>query len=163
MTHEEIVAAIERLRELPKKSIYTSTQVINAITDGPWVDDLIDLLEQADPDTHIALPVDAEGVPIHIGDEMEMGTKHRRVMTVIGVGTPGVHNSYAGVLAGVFVRDADCYTWYSARFLHHYHKPTVEGVLREFVNEWIEADSEGDVFAKYAAKLRELIADDDAR
>ena len=42
-------------------------------------------------------------------------------------------------------------------YFHHYHKPTVEDVLREFVSEWVEADSEGDIFAEYAAKIREVM------
>jgi hypothetical protein len=118
---------------------------------------LIDWLELFDPsewsNEYLAeqglmrLPVDADGEAIHIGDMMQW--------------PDGVMFNVVGVGNGVFFyNDRDGAWCTSASDKTHYHKPTVEDVLREFVNVWIEADSEGDVFAEYAAKLRELMADE---
>lgn len=109
------------------------------------------------------LPVDADGVPIHVGDVMDGYSKTIEVVE-LRIGRSG------WVLIS---RDgngyADC-----AAFTHH-HAPTVEDVLREFAqemnenlgmytgeaidaDEWHEADER--TIAEYAAKLR--LAGEDA-
>jgi len=108
----------------------------------------------------IRTPVDADGVPIRVGDVMD-GTcpsgKH-------------VNGTVSAIGDGVF--------WLSnvqfslkPDYMHHYHKPTVEDVLREFAHVGIRiGDKDGikageidfyaneEAIAKYAAKLR--LADD---
>ena len=74
MTHEEVKAAIERLEVLPEKHIYTCTDVVNAICTHNWVDTLIGILQQSDPDTHMELPRDTDGEVIHVGDWMVLTT-----------------------------------------------------------------------------------------
>ena len=100
------------------------------------------------------LPVDADGVPIHIGDVMDF-SKNVTNLVVLGVGCCDNGDSDAGV----FVRQKEDYVWYNASFLRHHHQPTVEDVLREFAIRAIR-DSEcgmGDLdetCAEYASKLR---------
>ena len=114
-------------------------------------------------DKTITLPLDADGLPIRIGDVVRL-TESWRDLTVLGVGIVDAHERSLGV----FVREGHDYVWYNAEFLHH-HVPTVEDVLREFsekmnenmglytgevidADEWRKADER--TIAEYAAKLK---------
>lgn len=160
MLHKEIQDTIERLRICRSSSHHVMTAFMDGIG-GVYHDcekfkaAFIDLLEQADPDTHMILPVDADGEVIHIVDEMDF-SESVRGLTVIGVGTSSVNDSDMGV----FVRDDDGYMWFNARFLRHHHAPTVEDVLREFGDEVQRCCDTEDTIAEYAAKLREVMQDD---
>lgn len=160
MTHEEIQDAIEQLRELGGDGRLTSSNIIDVFSGNTYKvrDTLVDILRQADPDTHMIQPVDADGEPINIGDEMDF-SEGVRGLTVIGVGISSVNDSDMGV----FVRDDDGYTWFNARFLHHHHTTTVEDVLREYGDEVRRCCDTEDTITEYAAKLREVMADDEAR
>lgn len=99
---------------------------------------------------YTALPVDADGVPIHVGDVMEVkfDTK-RRPFTVSFVGERAVAFWVVGQ------PDLKSFNLDTVLVTHH-HKPTVEDVLREFARE-IDADAYGITDAKvaeYAARLR---------
>ena len=104
------------------------------------------------------LPLDADGVPIRVGDVMEKDS---------------TGNSY-GVFA-IELRDkgwrvmlCDDHRPWQPKFLTHHHAPTVEDVLREFANDIADVlggddfklDGNDELFAEYAAKLR-LAGDDE--
>ena len=164
MTHEEVKAAIERLRSMKTADRDFIVDVCRAflgdceVTGDELHYTLIELLEQADPDTYMELPISADGVPIHIGDEL------------CGYGYPngGVHcyaivNERTILVQGDPSAYKDWLLWDAANCRHH-HKPTVEDVLRDFVNRvmsYNEDEDDGDaIISDYAAKLRELMADD---
>ena len=104
---------------------------------------------------YVKLPVDADGVPIRIGDVMDVGI-------VFAIGDDGVfmvENGFSGKY------DVECFDGFAC----HHHAPTVEDVLREFAekmnenmgmytgeaidaDEWRDADRQ--TIAEYAAKLR---------
>ena len=105
-------------------------------------------------------PVDADGVPWHLGDKVDgmVGS-----ITYLSLGYIGWTFSLG-----------DPYTFQCEEY-RHYHEPTVEDVLREFAekmnenmgmyvgeaidaDEWRDADRQ--TIAEYAAKLR-LVGDDD--
>lgn len=166
MTSEEIRETIERLKAMPRDNILNNWGVVtgfmNVPMDGSFStfelrEKLIDLLEMADPETHVELPVDADGVPIRIGDEMDF-SEGVRGLTVLGIGTSDAHDGDMGV----FVLDDDGYTWFNARFLHH-HRPTVKEVLRMFLAESEDAMRKGydevpdPIYVRYADKLREIL------
>ena len=118
----------------------------------------IDEIENELKERYMELQVDADGVPIHIGDEMDCG-EHFGVKGVEGF----IHGAVAFTVCDPqSVRICAC----PARMTHHYHKPTVENVLREFADE-VYADADNEIHdrdflcAKYAKKLREVMADDD--
>ena len=165
MTSEEIRVAIARLHVL------TEANVITALTgDYGWTDKkvreyLVELLEQADPDAHIELPRDADGVPIRIGDEL------------CGYGRPdgGVY-CMATNGAMVYVGEIDEFapkewmTW-RADQCRHYHKPAIEDILDELIGRVYKQACEdvhsnqystvhADFTAEYAAKLREVMNND---
>lgn len=98
-------------------------------------------------DGWVRLPVDADGVPIRVGDVME------------NVIHPPTHREVTGVGVECFYAWEDgCgrYSQFDANCYRHYHAPTVEDVLREFARE-IDADAYGITDAKvaeFAAKLQ---------
>ena len=90
------------------------------------------------------LPVDADGVPIHVGDVMEW-CDSGETLTVEGIGRDVL-----------FYIDGGNAEWTAARNKRHRHAPTVEDVLREFVDA-LDIDRCEDfnaTIAEYAAKLR---------
>lgn len=161
MIHGEIEAAIERLRKLSHGArTYTALEVVRAvIPDGLWTDGLIDLLEQADPDTHMELPRDADGVPIHIGDELWCYGGYPNG----GVYCMAINGRNAILVAEVGMSYKDMLLW-DPKNCRHYHKPTVEDVLREMFEKAVGfSDAHTTValnaIAEYADKLRELLVD----
>jgi len=99
----------------------------------------------------VPLPVDADGVPIHVGDVME------------NIVCPPVHREVTGVGVECFYgwdEGNGRYSQFEAACYRHYHAPTVEDVLREFYvlavrgKEAHAEDVDADVLTEYAAKLR---------
>ena len=90
----------------------------------------------------IALPVDADGEYIHIGDVMEtVGGKRFEVRFLTLTESEWTVNSEG---------------WFTERLRHH-HAPTVEDVLEELLREYDRDDSEltnGEIIERFAAKLR---------
>jgi len=91
----------------------------------------------------VRLPVDADGVPIHVGDWIT-----------------GRWDAKAKVVAvtsdDVYWWEPDGCHWCHAFEVRHYHAPTVEDVLREFGKAWVEwvDGSPHDPIAEYAKKLQ---------
>jgi len=98
----------------------------------------------------VKLPVDADSVPIRVGDVME------------NVVSPSIHRRVAGVGAECFYAWEDGFGRYSqfdAPNYRHHHAPTVEDVLREIlfkahIYDEREMELLPDLIAEYAAKLR---------
>ena len=95
---------------------------------------------------YTALPVDADGVPIHVGDVMELDSgavEEVESMHYYGSGgwtTTTTHNATA-----------------MPSIIRHHHAPTVEDVLREYALKCEEAGNSGPevkrLAAEYAARL----------
>ena len=95
-----------------------------------------------DENKWVKLPVDADGVPIHIGDVMayEDNTKPKEVVALV---PPSIF----------MVEDGPRF----ADSCRHYHAPTVEDVLDEMLQRFAEDSYEGgltDFIASYATKLQ---------
>lgn len=140
--------SVEALRELGKHTepcIWTADDVKSAVMiEKETFDKCLDNIEREVADM-VSLPVDADGVPIHVGDVMDGYSKTIEVVE-LRTGRSG------WVLIS---RDgngyADC-----AAFSHH-HAPTVEDVLREMLKHFgaIEevTPEVAEYIAEYAAKL----------
>ena len=126
MTSEEIKATIGRLRECDNRTLptifdaFTCSLLGNHWCNNDVIEAIVALLEQADPETHMLVPRDADGVPIRIGDEL----------CVYGRPDGGVY-CMATNGAMVYVGEIDEFapkewmTW-CADQCRHYHKPTVD-------------------------------------
>ena len=97
-------------------------------------------------DNTITLPLDADGVPIRIGDVMEWPDGDDEPFEVVGIGENGT----------LFYMYDDSCEWTNAMYKRH-HAPTVEDVLREMLDAWGELPSNATneaIIAEYAAKLK---------
>ena len=93
---------------------------------------------------YTALPIDADGVPIHIGDRVENNERVARIVLTDGSWEPSVYiEKLPNVLHEHFCNE-----------ISHYHEPTVEDVLREFAFQIGQSATDDDIVAEYAAKLR---------
>ena len=164
MTSEEITATIERLNKLGFTGL-TGTQVsVSFMNCLSWQtpefrDKLIELLEQADPDTHMELPRDADGVPWHVDDVIDQSTIFDKGCSLSPIDVVGV--SETDVFFWRTSGDIECR---KADELRHYHEPTVSEILDELEGLRGTGDYESVVMraAELAGMLRELMADGDA-
>lgn len=103
---------------------------------------------------YMPLPVDADGVPIHVGDVMDNTHKDGfRAKRVTGI---AYHENGRTTIEV----DEDRLRWHNADKLRHHHAPTVESVLAEMLDAWGELPSNVTneaIVAEYAAKLRDII------
>lgn len=102
----------------------------------------------------VRLPVDADGVPIHVGDVLD------------NIVCPSVHREVTGVGVKCFYGWDDGngrYSQFDVVCYRHHHAQTVEDVLEELLREYDRDDSEltnGEIIERFAAKLR--LAGEDA-
>ena len=110
-------------------------------------------------DGWIRLPVDADGMPIHVGDVMEFTYDPPQDQPLFEVSGFGADETLFYAARGeVIPRKVT-----KASVVRHHHAQTVEDVLREF-GDWYAhtkggCDEDG-ILAEYAAKLR--LAEEDA-
>lgn len=96
------------------------------------------------------LPRDEDGEVIHIGDELQWDDGER--LTVIGVGNDIVFYVNDDGLGGA--------QWTKANNKRHYHKPTIEDVLREFAEKVTDSQIPGthptyeEAIAEYAKRMQ---------
>ena len=160
MNSDEIKFAIERLRKISHGGRgYNALEVVEAvIPDGPWADSFTALLKQADPDTHIKLPLDADGVPIRVGDEV-CGYNHPNG----GVYCHAIVNPCV-IAVGEMLDYSNGKGWqlWNTLDVRHYHEPTVPEILDELEGLRGTGDYESVVTraAELAGMLRELLADE---
>ena len=102
--------------------------------------------ENLESDGWIKLPVDADGVPIRIGD---------KVVDPDGC-TFDVGFIYLNSSDTWTVGD-DCAQWSASKYHHHKPKPTTEDVLRELLDMWCsESDNRNasELVSEYAKRLQ---------
>lgn len=143
----------------------TSLESIERLRDCTWigggkVNEYLDEIEREIAEKYIELPVDADGVPIRIGDVVEFGENRNQ-------GIVKALNEHM-----VIAMHVDCdYTNYAkygllwnADACRHVKPRTVEDVLREFGKAYTFVDGEcantHTLVATYANELRELLGGD---
>ena len=123
------------------------------------ISDIADEIEREIAERYIELPVDGEGVLIHVGDVVaeypyrpKLGEKPSEVVCML-------LNS-----DGWAISDRDpSGTWWHSYTLEHAKPRTIEDVLRECCNEWNKHcgdEWESGVYAKYADELRSMGVDE---
>lgn len=103
------------------------------------------------------LPVDADGVPIHVGDKMEYDGCAPFVVCAVA---PGVIHAWKETKLGEGKTTVD----YPPAQCHHFKPRTIEDVLGEFAKRVLNSGHQWgldavDVTAEYAAEIRELMGD----
>ena len=100
----------------------------------------------------IALPVDADGEVIHVGDTMDRGNAHGHVIALMLSNYPKKWGG--GLHWSIQLEGEQAPTALDLTF-HHHHAPTVEDVLHNFICD-VEEDvrDEREIIAEYAAKLQ---------
>ena len=150
----EIADAIEREAKADRVDAYTKGYDEGFASADDWAAQHEDAMAEHG---WVRLPLDAEGVPIHVGDVMEWPDSSTAEVVGVGDGT------------FFYVEDGeDAAEWSCAGDKIHHRAPTVEDVLREVVtlchNTWKEGSAfhfydvddvmESGNIAEYAAKLR---------
>ena len=98
----------------------------------------------------VKLPVDADGIPVKLGDTVRMGST---VIEVIGIGNvTSDMNDY-----GVFCQREDGrYEWFNARFLHHVKPDSWERIIHDAFVESQEHFGSADDVAELVERCRRL-------
>ncbi len=154
--------SIDKLREFLKKCESKAGIEPNRF-DTYWItakacDTLIDEIEAEIADNYMLLPVDADGVPIHVGDEM------------FGDCPSGKHVSGRVAFIGenrFMLGNVQFYL--RGDYMHHVKPRTLEDVLREYghayyahmTDNYMNYDgTDEQVVKKYADEIRELLKAD---
>ena len=114
------------------------------------LDHIADRIDERMEREYVKLPVDADGVPIRVGDVME-GEK-------IGGGFSEPFEVVGYIMSNGELEPMDEHKCPRKHvYLHHHHELTVEDVLREFFSRYVTTkpkDEDDAIIAEYAAKLR---------
>ena len=118
------------------------------------VDDLFDSVENEVKERYIELPLDANGVPIHVGDEMVGDETDRFVVSELDFTDKRVH--VCGFVDGVR------YIYVPSKIVH-YHKPAVEELLEEYRVKYYDLVTDMEckniTNEEYVQGIRELAAE----
>lgn len=115
---------------------------------GDFIRSAADAIQREVDERYMLLPVDADGVPIRVGDEVTYGVGQKlHCVYAVSDDAAWLNNSATvGVIALMKFQAEQC---------HHVKPRTVEDVLHDFIlNESVYDD---ETYAKYADELREMI------
>ena len=134
------IKALDKLREL-------ATGTHSYISNGRVLE-FVNEIEQEIAERYIELPLDADGVPIHVGDKMRFCD----------------FNVQCAAVSPEHIYYWDEYSnghWVKGRECRHYKPRTVEDVLRDCCNEWNKHcgdEWESGVYVKYTEEIRGMMA-----
>lgn len=112
------------------------------------IDECVDAIEREVSERFMELPLDADDVPIHVGDCLQLGDTHGEVVAL-------TYCPANGKLPWEW--QCDTGDWYNTAFAYHAKPRTLEDVLREFGMECADdAYATDEAVAICAAKIREL-------
>ena len=126
----------------------------------PWYEghEIADEIQDEIESRFMELPLDADGVPIHVNDEVKF--HNDAPVTVMSIGMSQVYGLND---CGFYGRAGNFFGHGTLKNIRHIKPRTVEDVLRDCCNEWNQhcgEDWEHGVYAKYAAELRMRDGDD---
>ena len=108
----------------------------------------VDAIERELEEEYVPLPNDEDGVPIHIGDEMEGVNKYDSLKKAMGKVITVSFESDGITDVAIQVWGSDGKSWHrvyldpNANIYRHYHEPTVEDVLEKALNKAAMLDRE---------------------
>lgn len=133
------------------KSIEKYTSHYMTPENYPWVADMVRDVEQEIAERYMELPLAADGVPIHIGDKMQY---HGGDPFTVCAVAPGVIHTWAAVKLGERKTTYD----YEPIRCTHYKPRTLDDVLTDFAEKWMDTDDANALLAKYAEEIRGMMA-----
>lgn len=132
--------------------------VVSFRIDGEWLDGwnravlaTVEKIEKEVAERYMELPLDADGVPIRVGDVLTDG-EHTYTVTSV------TFDSFAVTVCGYSETSLNSWPIDQPGKMRHHHAPTVEDVLRDMLDS-LDLDptshvDRGAVIAEFAAKLR---------
>ena len=142
-----MMESIEKLREKIKRDV-----------NNPW-DDLqgallvkVDEIEREIAEKYMELPLDADGVPIRIGDSLECMESSGEIERFVVAGYTTEYSTWTGDDVPLMATNENATEFY-CRNCHHVKPRTVEDVL---MNAGVSVAAISDV----AAEIRELLGSD---
>ena len=129
---------------------------------NPWLADMIADIEAEIAERYMELPVDADGMPIHMGDAVEGELLDDSTVK----GTVCAFHLYDDEPNSVYIHvnvDGGGWTIKELRLTrcHHVKQRTVEDVLCDMIHEYACTDMTTEqTAAKYADELRDLLGGD---
>ena len=156
------IKSIEKLRELAAD--INSTEIIDHLDEigkfvihSEWLDSWhkafnreLGNLEREISERYMPLPVDADGVPIQVGDELYNG----EVIAFGGLAEGGVVFVHRGFMNGNYILEA-----FASNVTRHVKPRTIEDVLRELLRDtahYFPSDCEDDI-ARAADEIRRVL------
>lgn len=140
------IRALDKLRELcaDVKSMDFASVGCDAVLE------IADEIEQEITERYMELPVDADGVPIHVGDCLQLGDTRGEVVAL-------TYCPANGKLPWEW--QCDTGDWYNTAFAYHVKPRTVEDVLHECFHDCMYKYPTGieSVIAKYAEEIRGMM------
>ena len=144
------IKALEKLREQAEHEPLALTYILN---------DLADEIQAEIDERFMLLPINADGVPIHVGDELECNANgYEGTFTVFAIG----NDTVVGNHDIEWIRDNPSKWFHVASFCHPVKPRTLEDVLSEFANRVCNSGHQwgldaADVVPQYADEIRELM------
>lgn len=150
------IKALDKLRELcaDVKSMDFASVGCDAVLE------IADEIEQEIAERYIELPVDADGVPIHVGDVLECAVYGNQTERFTVYGFTAEYSTWTGDVAPLMATNENATEFY-CRNCRHTKPRTIEDVLCECCNEWNKHcgdEWESGVYAKYAEEIRGMMA-----
>lgn len=119
----------------------------------PWdasrerLNESLDEIEQEIAERYIELPVDADGVPIHVGDVIQFVNEQGGTGAKVEVCAISKHYAYYG----------EGKHFYKASMCRHVNPRTIEDAISDALRDYAITDmSRDEVIAKYADDLRNM-------
>lgn len=103
----------------------------------------------------VRLPLDADGMPFHIGELVDEKLPFGGYAAPAPIDTMELYRDASGY-GWMAKLDAESRALISPKLLRHHRAPTVEDVLREFAKRWDDPAhyAKGELVETFAAKLR---------
>ena len=141
--------ALDELKNcLDESGIFGKAGAIGVNYMRDTVNPLIHAIEKELEERYVELPLDKDGVPIHVGDEMVSCGRHRFRFIVSELGFMGVYVRVVGIVG-------DIKYYFAPSKIVHYHKKPIEDMLRNLVTKARQIDVDGSPMLK-ESDIREL-------
>ena len=122
----------------------------------PWLRELLTAIETEVDERFLELPVDADGVPIHVDDELESGEYSGKRFACLGYCyNPAGYERPMWSVAMEYSEEHGETQFTMAHRCRHVKPRTVEDVLYDVMDAFAaDVDSVDEIAAKYASELR---------